>query len=342
MKKMNRRDYLKSMGATAGVIAAAKLDVFARDQTASTLKSSSAKQTEDTPRIFVEAGCVSQFNLQAPQVKLVFYGLMAIWRNADGHCLVGFHSQASAKHQHRLMIRAWRREGTMPCTVWRPPEMVPPGVTLDLDIIQPDVLNGVFFFQPPLTNGQMHDNDFRWVVNLEGPNWYNQTLGRKPVHKPILKVTNGLFHTIMKTKSTFRRQKPDGTGFRYIGSIATYVGTNIYLQTGGNVTLSWPGHEIPCPQAANVRYEIHFINHCKRVGTTIDCEFRPYSNDKTERSDFYMHFDGIDLPPNLEYELVLAQAATPDSPPICGEPISDESPCSAVGYGGPAGFPSYP
>lgn len=343
MKKINRRDYLKSMGATAGVIAAAKLDVLAqRDQSDSASGSSSLKHTQDSPRIFVESGNVNQVDLQVPQVKLVFYGLAAIWRNADGHCLVGFHSKASAKHQHRLMIKAWRREGTAPCTQMGATEMVPPGVNLDLEIIGPDVLNGVYYFQPALANGQMHDNDFRWMVNLEGPSWYNQTLRRKDVHGPILRVTNGLFHTIMKTKSTFRRQKPDGSNFLYLGNIASYVGANIYLKTGGHVNLSWPGHLIECPQAANVRYELHFINHCKRTGTTVDCDFKPYSTDKTERSDFYMHFDGIDLPPDSELELVIAQGGTPDSAPICGSPISDESPCSAVGYGGTAGFPSYP
>ena len=230
----------------------------------------------------------------------------------------------------------------MDCAQMGTTELVPPGASLDLDIVRPDVLNGVYYFQPPLTNGQMHPNDFRWVVNLEGENWYNQTLNRKNVHNPILKVTNGLFHTIMKTKSTFRRQKPDGSGFRYLGSIASYVGTNIYLQTGGQVTLSWPGHIITCAQAANVRHELHFINHCQKSGTTIECEFKPYSTDKTERSDFYMHFDGIDLPPSSELELIIAQGATGDTPPICGEAASDESPCSAVSYAGTAGFPSYP
>lgn len=343
MKKINRREYLKSMGATAGVIAGAKLDVFAqRDQSDSALKSSSRNHTQDTPRIFVESGNPNQFDLQAPQVKLVFYGLAAIWRNSDGHGLVGFHSKASTKHQHRLMIKAWRREGTAPCTQIGTTEMVPPGANLDLEIFRPDIFNGVFYFQPALTNGQMHDNDFRWMMNLEGDKWYNQTLTRKPVHAPILKVTNGLFHTIMKTKSTFRRQKPDGSNVLYLGNIASYVGTNIYLQTGGHVNLSWPAHLIECPQAPNVRYEIHFINHCNRAGTPVECSFRPYSTDKTERSDFYMHFDGIDLPADSELELIIAQGATGDSAPICGSPISDESPCSAVGYGGTAGFPSYP
>jgi len=324
------------MGATAGVIAGAKLDVFAqRDQ------SSSPKHRKDTSKIFVETG-VNQFDLNSNEsVKLVFYGLSAISRNDDGHCLIGFHSKPTAKHQHRLMIKAFRKVNGV-CTQMGTTEMVPQGANLELEIIRPDVLDGVYFFQPPLTNGQMHNNDFRWVVNLEGDNWYNQTLNRKPVHSPILRVRNGLFHTIMKTKSTFRRQKPDGSGVRYLGSIANYVGANIYLQSGGQVNLNWPGHIITCAQAANVKYELHFISHCKRSGTMVDCEFKPYHIDKTERSDFYMHFDGIDLPSDSEYEMIIAEGATGDSPPICGSGISDESPCSAVSYAGLRGFPSYP
>src|SRR5262245_4805963 len=151
MKKINRRDYLKSLGATAGVIAgAAKLDVFAqRHQTASTLSSSSPKHREDTSKIFVETA-VNQFDLTPNEsVKLVFYGLMAMWRSPEGHCLVGFHSKPSTKHQHRLMIKAFRKGANGVCEQMGTTEMVPPGADLDLEITLPDVLNGAYFFQPP-------------------------------------------------------------------------------------------------------------------------------------------------------------------------------------------------
>lgn len=345
MKKLNRRDYLKSMGMTAGVIAGAtELDVFAQpNQTVPTTSTSTQKgMKKDTSRVFVQTAA-SLFDLRPTEsVKLVFYGLMALWRNADEHCLIGFHSKATSKHKHRLMIKAFRKVGDT-CEQMGDTVMVPQGANMDLEISRPDVLDGVYFFQPPLTNGHLHDSDFRWVVNLEGPSWYNQILPRKVVHNPILKVRNGLFHTLMKTESTFRRQKTEGDVL-HIGSIANYVATNIYLEAGGQVSLSLPGRTITCPQAENVRYELQFINHCEKSGTSRACEFKPYHlTDKTERSDFYMHFEGIDLPLNREYELIVAQGATGYAPPICREArASDESPCSVVGYGGTEGFPAFP
>ncbi|HEX7773372.1 MAG TPA: hypothetical protein VF435_13185, partial [Pyrinomonadaceae bacterium] len=98
MKKMNRRDYLKSMGAAGVIAGAGKLDVFAQQG-----------KKIDTSRIFGQSGA-SQFDLLATaSVKLVFYGLMAMWQNAQGHCLVGFHSEPSTKHKHRLTIKAYKK-----------------------------------------------------------------------------------------------------------------------------------------------------------------------------------------------------------------------------------------
>lgn len=337
MKKINRRDYLKGMGATAGVIAGtANLDVFAQND---------QKTKKDTSKVLVQTG-VRKYDLHSTEsVKLIFYGLMAIWRNADQHCLIGFHSKDSGKHKHQLMVTAYRREGGGACTRLYPPEMVPPGGKLELEVSRPDVFDGVYFFQPPLTSGRLHENDFRWVPNLEGPAWYDQVLPRKQVHDPVLKVRNGLFYTLMKTLSTFRRQKFDGSSdVLYLGSIAEYVAANIYLETGGQVSLALPSRTIPLPQAANVTYEVHFMNHCLKKGTSTPCDdFKPYHTDKTERSDFYMHFDGIDLPASSELELVVAQGATGSGPEICGgSKASDEAPCSAAGYGGRGGFPIFP
>jgi hypothetical protein len=215
-----------------------------------------------------------------------------------------------------------------------------------LEITNPKIFDGVYFFQPPRTAGQKHDNDFGWVVNLEGPDWYNGNLNRNAVHDPVLTVTNGLFYTLMKTLSTFRRQKADGEDHRFIGSIAEYVAANIYLKPGGQVKLTLPKQPSPIllPQVANVRYEVHFMNTCLKKGTHTACTFKPYHpNNKVERSDFYMHFEGINLPADRELELVVAQGATGSGPAICGSSrASDESPCSAVGYGGPQGFPVFP
>ena len=344
MKKMNRREYLISMGAAGLTAGTAKLDVFAQHGRKPQGRSRST-QREATSTTVEQSEVVNSAMPTTESVKLVFYGLIAFWRNVDEHCEVGFHSKASGKHQHQLMVNAFRKEPNGDCTkLLADPKLVKPGDKLDLEIIRPDVLEGVYFFQPPMTAGRMHDNDFRWVVNLEDKMWYGEVLTKKPVHDPILKVRNGLFYTLMKTPSTFRRQKANGTEPLYIGHVAEYVAANIYLESGGHVTLSLPGlPPIKMAEAENVKYEVHFTNYCRKKGTNDTCEFNGYHPDKTERSDFYMHFDAINLPAHEEFELVVAQGALGNGPQLCGPTRgSDESPCSAYGYGGPGGFPSFP
>ena len=182
---------------------------------------------------------------------------------------------------------------------------------MELEVRLPDLINGVQFFQPPITSGSYHDNDFRWLPNLEGPAWYDTNLVKRPnVYKPELVVTNGLFYTLHKTAATFRRQTGDGNPAHVmeIGHVADYIGANIYLKPGGSVRLTVQGKDITLPQAPGVSYEVHFDNHCKKKANPgASCEFNPYDPEETERNDFYMHRDGIVITGKPQYQLVLVQ-----------------------------------
>lgn len=341
MKQINRRDYLKAMGATtAGAIAGTELHVFAQGTQRPPTK-------KDTSKIFVQSGPRRFDLLSSADVKLVFHGLMGIWRNADEHAEVGFHCRENGKHKHVLKVMAFRKNNAGQCTQVSDPDpeksTVRRGEPLQMEINRPAVLDGVYFFQPPLSAGRLHDNDFRWVQDVEGPNWYDApNLRKTSFHDPVLKVRNGLFYTLSKTSSTFRHQKVNGDDALYLGNIAEYVGTNIYLEPGGGVSITLPRQTISLPQAANTTYEVHFMNAClKNNGTA--CQPKPYHPDKTERGDFYMHFESINLPANRELELVIAQGIQGSGPTLCGQSkLSDESPCSAIGFGGPQGFPVFP
>ena len=350
MKKINRRDYLKGMGAAAGVIAGTELNVLAQHHTQASSTPAQQKTSRADTSSDVQAAARESNLLSTSDVTLVFHGLMAIWHEA-GQWVVGFHSKKSGNHEHQLMVRAYRKTGSGPCTQLGDPDpekaKVLPGEPLLLEITEPRILDGVYFFQPPMTAGRKHDNDFSWIVDLESQDWYGPNLDRNNVHDPRLIITNGLFYTLMKTLSTFRRQTADGEEPRHLGNIAEYVGANIYLKPGGQVKLTLPKQPRPIllPQAANVSYEVHFMNICFKRGTRDACAFKPYHPNKVERNDFYMHSDGINLPPGKkELELVVAQGVRGDGPRICGGDTiaSDESPCSAVGFGGPQGFPVFP
>lgn len=351
MTKMNRRDYLLRMGATAGAIASAnKLNIFAQ-QHHEVAESASAMQDQprggkvDTSKIFKQPGLRNFDLLSTESVKLIFSGLMAFTPGA-GQCVVGFHNRENTKHRHHLRIKIFRKEGDS-CSLMEPEIHVSPQTNLKLEVSMPDVLN-VHYFQPPeLPDGSRHDNDFRWVPNLEGIDWYNRPLTKRSgAYSPTMVIDNGLFYTLQKTASTFRRQTEDGSHVLDVGSVANYIGTNIYLKAGGSVKLTVGPRAFPLPQVTGVRYEIQFHNHCWHKAKGKDCqgEFKPYHlTNKTERNDFYMNYEALQSPPSPEYLLVIAQRGSPTTPAICRGPrVSDESPCSGAGYAGPGGFPSFP
>lgn len=345
---MNRRDYLVRMGAVAGTLAAGKLHIFAASAQQRTRRRSGGQRS----KIFVESG-PHRFALRSTEsVKLVFTGLMAFWTNTAGECVVGFHSQASTQHRHELEIRIFTKQGDVCPTT---PEVIPvsPQTTLSLVVTDPDLFTSAVFYQPDLKeDGTKQDGDFRWVPNLEGAEWYYKSLTRKQgAYSPTLVVPNGLFYTIEKTASTFRRQKPEGVEVLEVGSIADYVGANIYLKQTGKVELKIDAATKVLKAGANVKHEIHFVNHCFDKSTpSHHCQgtFLPYHlTDKTQRNDFYMNFEALDgLPPNDELHLVLEKKGKPKKPEICGTDAraTDEAPCSAVGFGGRdgSGFPQFP
>lgn len=265
-------------------------------------------------------------------------------------CVVGFHSKENGKHRHHLRIKVFQIDAnTDTCTLMPPEIQVTPGTPMKLEVIDPDVLNGVYYLTlPQLPDGSRHESDFRNVPDLEGPDWYKKDLTPQPdVYDPKLKVENGLFYTHKRTTSTFRRQTYNGKDVLEVGSVADYIGTNIYLKPGGQVKLTVGTQVIPLPQAAGVKYEVQFYNHCFNKEKNKDCadEFFPYDlSDKTERNDFYMNHEALLNPQADEYLLVIAARGPRSAPDICGSPgrVTDEAPCAGVGFGGSGGFRSLP
>jgi hypothetical protein len=352
MIKMNRRNYLKGMGAVAGAIASAGgLEVFAqhRHQIATSLDLTQQRPADqgkvDVDRIYKQSGRKFDW-VSSESVRLIFSGLMA-FSNEGGKCLVGFHSKESGKHKHYLKIKVFRQGD--PCTLMYQKDDVTQATKIKLEVVNPDVLSGVRYLQlPRLADGTLHEFDIRNVPNLEGADWYNTNLtSQADVYAPTLIVENGLFYTHKRTTSTFRRQTNDGTDVSEVGGIADYIGAKIYLNSGGQVKLTVDSTVIPLPQAADVKYEIQFDNHCHNKQVNKDCAgaFKPYHmTDKTERNDFYMHYEGLQNPPSTEYLLVIASTGPRSSPDICGHSgrATDEAPCSGVGFAGPNGFPAFP
>ena len=353
MTKLSRRDYLIRMSATASVLAASKLDLLARDVMETASRVGSMVQNG----IYVPSGPNMYDLLPTESVKLVFHGLMGILPLSANGCKVGFHSKPTDKHRHRLKVMAF----TNCVPKWSRPKEVPVGAKPELKVIEPsELINGVKYYQPPLN--PLHRNDFRHVMDLEGAKWYRQRLNwRSDGYKPGLIIENGLFYTLLRTGSTFKKQiagtSPTSAGDP-IGSVASYVGVNIYLKPRGRVTLKIPQAQIDLSleQAAG-RHEIHFENTCSKRLLGTDCVFRYGHADETERNDFYMHSEAVESIIGDKYQLVRVDGpSTPPFPDICSHHrstrenqqslekkmmMTDEAPCAALGYGY-AGWPAYP
>ena len=79
------------------------------------------------------------------------------------------------------------------------------------------------------------------------------------------------------------------------------------------------------------------------------CDFKPKDKDKKKRSDFFLNYKAFDRKGQSEYQLHLLRSGTPQIPNVICERrrfedmrdrdhqkflMTDESPCSAAGYGG--------
>jgi hypothetical protein len=156
-----------------------------------------------------------------------------------------------------------------------------------------------------------HECDFRWLLDFEGPEFYNSALQLKPeTLKPTLRVYNGLFHTAQLTKSTFKRHSPEGE--LSLGPIAFLIAANIYLAAGGTATLRIGKQVINFTKETGKRI-IWFSNSC----LCDKCEFDPKSPRKEGRNDFHMYYRTFEIPSaRREFELIADKIVPSPCPTI--------------------------
>ena len=99
---------------------------------------------------------------------------------------------------------------------------------------------GVKFYQNGAFDrkaGVGDERDFRWAVDLEGKEFYNQRLTTKQNQLgPVMRVTSGELYTRTRTLPLLRN-KGDGT-FEYFGSAADEIAADLFVETGDGVLRS--------------------------------------------------------------------------------------------------------
>jgi hypothetical protein len=379
--KINRRDYLRRMGAAGMLVGTAGLQGFAREydplQTCPQ-EPPCINPDPGAPRVWEPRWCEDFPAVpRRAYVKLIFEGLMGFApRKVEINqnqtkivCDIGFHDKGDSPIHHHLSVRAFNNAVTNDrCdSVYTTPDNVKIK-KIGLRVINPNVVHQAYFYQRGRACSRQdltYYEDFRWIVDFESHYLYGKHLSGtthlpkiKNIYRPTVSVESGIFYTLRKTASTFRAQTSDGKYVSYLGNVADIIGANVYVADGGYIELtvdnSNPPYKISAPG------EIYFTNHCKDEDTTSgDCDFNPYNlQNKKERSDFFLNYKAFDRKSAPEYQLFLAeshnQTKTPDvicersrlthkDNPTREDKLNDEAPCSGAGYGGgDTGLPANP
>ncbi len=362
---MNRRDYLKRMGAAGVLVGAAGLRGFAREDSAQRSCPSEApciNPAPGAPQIWEPRWCDPFPRVERSEyVKLIFEGLTGFaprpGQKTPFACDVGFHSKGDGPVGHHLQIVAYNNAvNADSCDEVYRTAVHEKIKTLALEVPQPKGVNQTFFYQPGRACSRQEltdDQDFRWMVDFESDYLHGKYLKKnKSIYRPILTVEYGIFYTLRKTASTFRAQTEDGNYVCHLGNVANIMGANVYVESRSHVRLIVDNkcYEVYAPG------EIYFKNHCMKDDTEDYCDFNPYNlNDKKKRSDFFLNYKAFDRAGSPEFQLFIAERRdqtmtpevvcekdrlTPKERPTREDRLNDEAPCSGAGYGkGNTGLP---
>lgn len=147
------------------------------------------------------------------------------------------------------------------------------------------------------------EEDFRWVADLEGPEFHNHKL--KTVHRskirPTIFITDGILYTRQKTDEIFARVSAIGKPCAVpLGRLAHGINADITCVDGGAVVIS-NVYDKAVPDAARCpsvrlpkddlsRYRITIENHCE-------------SQDDSEGTDFRLFYEVLKDPEGKKYDL---------------------------------------
>jgi hypothetical protein len=260
-----------------------------------------------------------------PGIRMLFSGMMVFaYKGRQGR--VVFHTTSA---NHKFEIKVFKRN---PCTVI--PMLEGTEIPAKIELINPPGHNDdVQYFQQGDPNNfdrnAWHENDFRWLLDLEGPEIYSNKNFRRTEDKGFnkkLHVRSGCFYTYLRTNSTFTSDVgslncPEFRIARIMACDIPLTGTESFVFKAGTKEIAMHNPS---------RYEIYFMNNC--------------SSNCQPTGDFPMVFDAIeDEEQNYKFDLTLVKGR-PGSPlgDVCNPLIiegSDEAPCMGAAFGAGFGFP---
>jgi len=182
---------------------------------------------------------------------------------------------------------------------------------------------GVRFYQNGAFDrkaGLGDERDFRWAVDLEGREFYNQQLTTKQNQLgPVMRVTSGEFYTKTRTQPLLRN-RGNGT-FEYFGRAADEVAADLFVGAGDVVLRS-----------ANTGKEIFRLKD--KPGTTYEIvvENQPIPEPHAAGSHFSYYYRLITKPRDEWYDFKVADDSS-FSAHHAIRPGTSRAPCMGWGLG---------
>jgi hypothetical protein len=330
--KMNRREYLKRMGAGAGTLAAVSgLDVFASEPGTSANPQRKPKSTNIHPALNWPVTHIPPS--PAPFVTAIFGGLMGFFYNTPlKACKVGFHPG----HGHHLEVSIFQNHPA--CTPYEPVPAIPSHIkTMTLKVARQS--SGPDFFETadPFNRETGNRQDFRWLPDLDGKDFYPRGHGKNRGHyNSWLHVLDGRFYTHTVSESTFKLVDVDtGSDIDAFGHVARIMAAA--LDVTEDVSLQINGRRpIILKYAPGVTYQIVFSNECSENGNP--CHWEDHPSDETKRNDFHFARKVLKLPRDeRRIGLRVVKPVDGPTPQFCRGKnkieSNDAAPCMGSGYG---------
>lgn len=237
-----------------------------------------------------------------PTVTIVFRGLMVFHPDPARQYFESGILQAP-DHKFRIHVREHSPAGVSSYSV-----PLGPFGSLERDVwsfeFSSSGRRGVSFYRNGFFDrkrGIGDERDFRWAVDLEGREFYNQQLATKTNQLgPVFRVTSGEFYTKSKTPPLMRNQG-DGT-FQYFGSAADEIAAGAFLKSGDVVLRSEKsGKEIlRLKEKPDTTYEIVIENeplaHLEHAASTLthfQYYYRLIAKPKAEWYEFKLASDSV-------------------------------------------------
>ncbi len=147
------------------------------------------------------------------------------------------------------------------------------------------------------------DEDFRWIPDLEGPEFHGRKLkiNHKSKLQPTIFLTEGILYARHKSDERFARYSVKGRASQAaLGKLAGVIGADITCEDGGEIVLSNVSRgairedgsrcSVRLPKEDCSRYMITIENHCKLA-------------DESEGTDFRLFYEVLKDPTGKEFDL---------------------------------------